>query len=82
MKRVASKPGQGAQKFKEIFCFVTAINWLMEWNWCATHSGHAENGFLVSKRSYFILTVKRKGVLLARVKRKSVVSLTRKLFRV
>jgi hypothetical protein len=33
----------------------------MEWNCSASHSGHEENGFLVSERSYFILTVKGKG---------------------
>ena len=31
---VASNPGQGARIFTEIFYFVTAINWLMECNWC------------------------------------------------
>lgn len=75
-------PRQEERKFTEFFCFVTTINWLMEWNWYASHYGYAENGFLVSKCSYFILTVKGKRVLWERVKRQSVVSLTGKLFKV
>jgi hypothetical protein len=79
---VILKPRQGERKFREFFCFVTTINWLMERNQYASHSGHAENGFLVSKCTYFILTVKGKRVLWERVKRQSVVSLTGKLFKV
>jgi hypothetical protein len=54
----------------------------MEWNCSASHSGHAENGFLVSERSYFILMGKGERGLWERAKGKRVVSFTRKLFKV
>jgi hypothetical protein len=33
LKTSVLKPRQGERKFTEFFCFVTTINWLMEWNW-------------------------------------------------